>query len=88
MPRPIEAVLEHHGTRPGDGAGHRAIAIKRVAADLGLAPAEQSVLGRLHDIRNRLTYRQSLPPITRADADAMQVILDKMLPVAAKLISP
>jgi hypothetical protein len=84
----VMAVLEAYEVRPGDGGGHRSTAIARVAADLRLSPAKQSVLIRLHDVRNRVTYRQPIPPITKADANAMQAILDDMLPAAIALIGP
>jgi hypothetical protein len=83
----VMAVLEHFEVRPGDGGGHRATAIGRVAADLTLSPAKQSTLTRLHDIRNRVTYRAPLPPISKADADAMQTILNDMLDAAKTLLS-
>jgi hypothetical protein len=83
----VMAVLEFHGVRPGDNGGHRASAINRVAADLGLSPAKQSVLTRLHDARNRVTYRKPLPPVTKADADAMRSILSDMYPAASALIN-
>ncbi len=82
----VMAVLEFHEVRPGDGGGHRTTAIGRVAADLKLEPAKQSVLARLHDVRNRVTYRRPIPPITRADADALQTVLDDMLRAARTLI--
>jgi hypothetical protein len=82
----VMAVLEFHEVRPGDGAGHRTTAIQRVAADLRLDATKQSALSRLHDVRNRVTYRQPLPPITKADADAMRVILEDMLPAARVLV--
>lgn len=82
----VMAVMEFYEVRPGDGGGHRATAIARVAADLGLAPAKQSALTRLHDARNRVTYRKPIPPVTKADADAMQSILDDMLAAARTLI--
>ena len=78
----VMAVLEHFEVRPGDGGGHRATAIGRAGADLALTPAKQSTLTRLHDIRNRVTYRAPLPPISKADADAMQAILNDMLAAA------
>jgi hypothetical protein len=84
----VMAVLEFYGVRPGDTGGHRVTAIKRVADDLKLDPAKQSALGRLHDIRNRVTYRAPIPPISKSDADAMQAILEEMLPTAKALISP
>lgn len=83
----VMAVLEHHGVRPGDSGGHRVTAIQRVAADLHLAAAKLSALSRLHDLRNRVTYRAPLPPITKADADAMQAILADMLPAAKFVVS-
>ncbi|WP_457389707.1 hypothetical protein [Roseateles sp. P5_E1] len=82
----VMAVLEFNEVRPGDAGGHRATAIQRVAADLKLDAAQQSVLARLHDMRNRVTYRAPLPPITRADADAMQAVLRALLPAAKTLI--
>lgn len=82
----VMAVLEFHEVRPGDAGGHRATAIQRVAADLKLDTAQQSVLARLHDMRNRVTYRAPLPPITKADADAMQALLQALLPAARALI--
>jgi hypothetical protein len=81
----VMAVLEFYEVRPGDGGGHRSTAIGRVAVDLGLRPAKQSVLTRLHDVRNRVTYRRPIPPIAKADADALQTVLDEML-VAAKTL--
>lgn len=83
----VMAVLETHGVRPADTGGHRATAIQRVAADLKLDAASQSVLSRLHDVRNRVTYRSPLPPVTRADADAKKTILGAMLPAAKALIA-
>lgn len=82
----VMAVLEFYEVRPADTGGHRATAIKRVAADLKLDVPKQSVLGRLHDVRNRVTYRAPLPPITKADADALRTILEEMLPAAKALI--
>ncbi len=82
----VMVILEFHETRPGDTAGHRATAIQRVAADLHLAPAKFSALTRLHDARNRVTYRSAIPPITKADADAMQMVLDDFLLAGSRLL--
>lgn len=82
----VMAVLEFHGVRPGDGGGHRTTAIQRVATDLKLDSNRQSALARLHDIRNRVTYRKPLPPVTRADADAMRLILQQMLAATKTLL--
>jgi hypothetical protein len=38
----VMAVLEFYEVRPGDASGHRATAIGRVAADLGLQPAKRA----------------------------------------------
>lgn len=83
----VMAVLEFYGTRPGDGGNHRTTAIQRVASDLKLDVNALSALTRLHNVRNRVTYRDAIPPIKKADADAMQRILDLMLPSANALIS-
>lgn len=82
----VMAVLEFHGVRPGDGGGHRTTAIQRVATDLKLDSNRQSALARLHDIRNRVTYRKPLLPVTRADADAMRLILQQMLAATKTLL--
>ena len=82
----VMAVLEFHEVRPGDAGGHRATAIQRVAADLKLDAAKQSVVSRLHDVRNRVTYRAPLPPITKADADALLAILQELRAAARAMI--
>lgn len=82
----VMAVLEYFEVRPGDGGGHRTTAIGRVASDLKLASAKQSVLTRLHDVRNRVTYRRPIPPIAKTEADALQTILDEMLVAARALV--
>jgi hypothetical protein len=82
----VMAVLEFCEVRPGDAGGHRVTAVKRVGVNLNLSVARQSVLGRLHDVRNRGTYRAPLPPITSADAAALQALLEVMLPAAKALI--
>ena len=84
----VMAVLEYYESRPGDSGGHRATAIQRVAADLQLGASRISVLARLHDTRNRVTYRQPIPPVTKADADAMLSILQNMLSAAKELMRP
>ncbi|MBW4047710.1 MAG: hypothetical protein HIU89_07200 [Proteobacteria bacterium] len=83
----VMAVLEHHETRPGDSGSHRATAIQRVAVDLQLEPSRISVLMRLHDTRNRVTYRSPIPPVTMADADAMLSILQSMLSATKELLN-
>lgn len=37
-------------------------------------------------VRNRVTYRDPIPPVTKADSTAMQAILARMLPAAKSLI--
>ena len=80
------AVLEFLGVRPGDTGRCQAMAVNRVAADLGLNVAKQNALTRLLEERDRVTYRQPIPPLTAADADVMQDILNEMLAVAMALI--
>ena len=82
----VMAVLEFHGVRPGDTGGHRQIAIQRAAADVQLEASKFSALLRLHDIRNRVTYRTSIPPLTRSDADAMQEVFEDFLNSAESLL--
>jgi hypothetical protein len=82
----VMAVLEFYATRPGDGGSHRATAIQRVAVDLKLDAGYSSTLMRLHDTRNRVTYRKPIPPVTKADANAMLNILESMLPAARTLV--
>ena len=80
------AVLEFRGVRPGDTGRCQAMAVNRVAADLGLNVAKQNTLTRLLEERDRVTYRQPIPPLTAADADIMDDILDEMLAAAMALI--
>jgi hypothetical protein len=80
------AVLEFRGVRPGDTGRCQAMAVNRVAADLGLNVAKQNALTRLLEERDRVTYRQPIPPLTAADAAVMHDILDEMLAVAMALI--
>jgi hypothetical protein len=82
----VMAVLQFHDGRPGDGGGHRATANRASGRGPEARPAKQGVSARWHDVRNRVTYRQPIPPIRKADADAMQTILDEMLPAAKVLI--
>ena len=62
------------------------MAVNRVAADLRLNVAKQNALTRLLEERDRVTYRQPVPPLTAADADVMHDILNEMLAVAMALI--
>jgi len=83
----VMAVMEHYGTRPGEGSGHRSTAIGRVAGDLKLDSAMLSTLLRSHDNRNRITYKSSIPPVTKSQADAMVKIFDTMLTRAKTLLA-
>lgn len=83
----VMAVLEQYETRPGDGDGHRIIAIQRVAADLNVNPDEFSAITRIHAERNRAVYRASIPPISKAQAEAAIHILEHMCAMAGKLLS-
>lgn len=83
----VMAVLEHYETRPGEGDGHRIIAIQRVAGDLKVNPDEFAAITRLHAERNRAVYRSSIPPITKAQAEAAINILEHMYATASKLLT-
>ena len=83
----VMAVLEHYETRPGEGDGHRIIAIQRVAGDLKVDPDEFSAITRLHAERNRAVYRSSIPPINKAQAEAAISILGHMYEMASKLLT-
>jgi hypothetical protein len=84
----VVGVLAHYGLRPGDGEGHRAIALQAVLAALKLPPPEIERVIRLHQLRNATIYRSPLPA-SEADAqdalDALTNLLQevKSLPRAA-----
>lgn len=84
----VMAVLEHHESRPGDGEGHRTIAIQRVAADLELDPARFAAVTRLHAERNRSIYKAPIPPISVEQAALAVQLLAEMLDRARPLIQP
>ena len=74
----VIGVLASHGLRPGDGEGHRAIAVQAVLAVLGARPALVQQVIRLHDLRNAKIYRSPLPASQEDAADALEA-LDVML---------
>ncbi len=79
------AVLNHLGVRPGDGEGHRTVALQVAVDALRMSeddPNANRVLSHLHDTRNRKIYRQPLPPVTKNLADNAAVFLRRMLPLA------
>lgn len=81
------AVLEYHGTRPGDGEGHRISALQRFAADLGLTPGQVKTLTDAHTLRNARTYRSPIPPITGAQAQGVVSLLEAALPKVNQMIA-
>lgn len=83
------AVLNHHGHRPGDGEGHRTVALQLAVDALRMSedePSANRVLNHLHDTRNKKIYRQPLPPVSKAVADAAVLFLRKMLPLARVVV--
>lgn len=70
------AVLEFHGTRPGDGEGHRISALQRFAADMGFTPGQVKTLTDAHNLRNARTYRSPIPPITHAQVEGVVTLLE------------
>lgn len=67
-------VLARHGLRPGDGDGHRAIALQAVLAVLKMPPREVQRVIRLHDLRNSKIYRSPLPASEADASDALQAL--------------
>jgi len=76
----VQSVLEFHGVRATDRPGHRIVAIQRVCADLKLSPGQVKLITDTHARRNETVYRAPLPPISRADAEAMMRVTDNALP--------
>jgi len=81
------AVLDYHGTRPGDGEGHRISALPRFAADLGFTPGQVKTLTDAHSLRNARTYRSPIPPITGAQAQGVVSLLEAALPKVNEMIA-
>jgi len=81
------AVLESHGTRPGDSEGHRISALQRFAADLGFTPGQVKTLTDAHNLRNARTYRSPIPPITDAEAQGVVSLLEAALPKVNEMIA-
>lgn len=79
----VQAILEFHEVRTKEAG--RALAIQRVSADLKLSGAEMAAVIRAHDRRNDTSYRSPFPPLSKADAATMVLILEKYLPVARLL---
>jgi uncharacterized protein (UPF0332 family) len=69
------AVLMNYGVRPGNGPGHRSVALQKLCDELKLdAGARKSVMDT-HNRRNEKTYRSALPPVTHKEAEAVIAIL-------------
>lgn len=83
----VVGVLAKHALRPGDGEGHRAIAVQAVLSVLGLKPAVVQRVIRLHDLRNAKIYRSPIPASEEDASDALQA-LELMLQHLSKLDSP
>ena len=81
------AVLEYHGTRPGDGEGHRISALQRFAADLGFTPGQVKTLTDAHNLRNARPYRSPIPPITGAQVKGVVSLLEAALPKVNEMIA-
>jgi hypothetical protein len=76
----VQAVLEFHEVRTKESG--RKLAIQRVSADLKLSTGEFAFVTRAHDRRNGTSYTSPFPPLSKAEAQAMVDLLDKVLPTA------
>jgi hypothetical protein len=77
-------VLARYALRPGDGEGHRVIALQAVLGVLQLDPREVQRVTRLHELRNSKIYRSPLPASLADAADA----LDCLSLMLAKVLAP
>ena len=67
-------VLARYALRPGDGEGHRMIALQAVLGVLELEPREVQRVTRLHELRNSKIYRSPLPASEADAADALDAL--------------
>ena len=81
------AVLLHYGTRPGDGPGHRTLALTKFADELQLDLGTRKIMLDAHGRRNESIYRSALPPVTHKDAETVISVLTLVLPLVADLVS-
>lgn len=80
----VQAVLEAYEVRTKDAG--RNLAIQRVSASLGVSTAEFTFITKAHERRNGTSYLSPFPPVSKAEAQTMQAILRKYLPVAYSLL--
>ena len=73
------AVLEYHGTRPGEGDGHRISALQRFAADLGFTPGQVKTLTDAHGAMPAPTVRR-FRRLRGAQAHGVVSLLEAALP--------
>jgi len=77
------AVLNFYGCRAGNTAGHRTIALQVFADGVGISwPA----LEQMHKARNKTTYNDPHPPVSKMQADTALQLLRQALPATEKLI--
>ena len=79
----VQAVLEFYEVRTKDAG--RNLAIQRVSSSLGVSPQEFAFITKAHERRNGTSYLSPFPPVSKAEAATMLVILAKYLPVAHTL---
>lgn len=83
------AVLNHYGTRAGDGEGHRIQALQLAVHEIGMEksmPGTLKTVTDLHLTRNEKTYKQPIPPVTKAEADAAVAILGAAIGSTRRLV--
>jgi hypothetical protein len=79
----VQAVLEFYTVRVKDSG--RNSAIQRVCADLGMSSPEISLMSKAHDRRNSTAYTSPFPPVSKAEAEALTMLVAKYVPVAYTL---
>lgn len=79
----VQAVLEFYEVRTKDAG--RNLAIQRVSADLKVDTREFAFITKAHERRNGTSYQSPFPPVSKAEAQTMMIILEKYLPHAHAL---
>lgn len=79
----VQAVLEFHTVRVKDSG--RDAAIQRVCADLVMSSSEQRLMTKAHERRNSTAYMSPFPPVSKAEAEALALLVAKYLPAAYSL---
>jgi hypothetical protein len=82
------ALLNHFSVRAHSGEGHRTMALQVLVDQSGIAklvPGAFQLVTRAHAKRNHNTYTRPLPPVSRAEADAMIGVLTAALAAVKRM---